>query len=93
MKTSTCKGCGARIIWIRTANGKQIPCDPERIPYRTDLHNGDLKLIDPVGRLCVGFLDVDSDRYGYVSHFATCPVAGKFRKINQKSEQITISYE
>lgn len=25
--TSTCKGCGASIVWIKTPNGKAMPCD------------------------------------------------------------------
>ncbi|WP_420768732.1 hypothetical protein ACNR9V_03105 [Parageobacillus thermoglucosidasius] len=25
-----CKGCGAEIVWIKTPNGKAMPCDPEK---------------------------------------------------------------
>ena len=28
-----CKGCGAEIIWIKSAGGKSIPCDPEQVLY------------------------------------------------------------
>ena len=27
MRASTCKGCGAAIVWIRTPGGKSMPCD------------------------------------------------------------------
>ena len=26
---SVCRGCGKQIIWMRTAEGKAMPCDPE----------------------------------------------------------------
>lgn len=86
-----CKGCGAPIIWIRTPNGKAMPCDPQRIPYRTNL-KGKYTLIDPAGRVCVGDLDLDSDKYGYISHFATCPAANQLRKIRE-DKQIRIVLE
>lgn len=28
---STCKGCGEEIAWLRTANGKAIPVNPDSI--------------------------------------------------------------
>ena len=26
-KRSTCRGCGAEILWIETVNGKNMPCE------------------------------------------------------------------
>ena len=31
-----CKGCGKEIIFISTKNGKQIPCNPERLTIVTE---------------------------------------------------------
>jgi len=33
MKTGKCKGCGAPILWIKTAGGKSMPCNPEQVIY------------------------------------------------------------
>lgn len=27
---SKCKGCGADIIWVKTKNGKSMPCDAKK---------------------------------------------------------------
>ena len=77
---SKCKSCGAEIIWIKTKNGKAMPCNPQKISYRNTWPAGDLTLITPDGKIAKGTLDFDSDSYGYESHFATCPAAGNFRK-------------
>ena len=34
MKKSTCRGCGAPLVWIRTAAGKAMPCDAEPVLYK-----------------------------------------------------------
>ena len=30
---ATCKGCGARIVWIGMLGGKSMPCDPDPVTY------------------------------------------------------------
>ena len=75
-----CKACGADIIWLKTKGGKAMPCDSQKIPYRINLHSGTLNLVLPDGRVARGYLDLESDKYGYQSHFATCHAASKFRK-------------
>ena len=69
---STCKGCGASILWATAAvTGKVMPLN---LPP------------DPEGNLMVGsdgkVRAVGGDGGGrrYSSHFATCPRAGDFRK-------------
>lgn len=57
-----------------------MPCDPEKVPYKNTFPKGELTLITPEGKIAKGELDLNSETYGYVSHFATCPVASKFRK-------------
>lgn len=46
---NTCKGCGQRIIWLKTKNGRNMPCDPDRYS---------LSEIDEDGLL---FLDEDEE--------------------------------
>ncbi len=31
-----CKGCGAEIVWIKTANGKNMPCNTEKTTIVTE---------------------------------------------------------
>lgn len=33
---SKCKGCGAEIVWIKTASGKSMPCDIDKVTIVTD---------------------------------------------------------
>ena len=74
-----CRSCNADIIWIKTAGGKNMPCDVEAISYRTDLH-GDLNLVTPEGKVARGVFDPGSGKIGYTSHFATCPNANAHRR-------------
>jgi hypothetical protein len=32
-KPSYCKGCGAKIYWIKTDKGKNMPVDPDGVPH------------------------------------------------------------
>lgn len=75
-----CKACGADIIWIKTKNGKPMPCDSQKIPYRNTFPKGSLTLVCPDGRIAKGEFDITSDTFGYQSHFATCPAADRYRK-------------
>ena len=34
MKVTTCKSCGAKIVWIKTQNGRSMPCDAEQVEYQ-----------------------------------------------------------
>ena len=82
MGMGTCRGCGAPIRWIRTQGGKAMPCEPEPVTYWQSA-TGLYKLIPPNGEVVSASLEGDLQRVtgiGYVSHFATCPKAGKFRK-------------
>ena len=83
---SKCRSCGAKIIWIRTAAGKMMPCNPEKIHYRRYEGAGTPEkiLVTPDGNITMGTPDPSSDLYGYVSHFATCPAAAAHRKKGKK---------
>ena len=81
MRMSKCKGCGAEIIWIKTEGGKSIPCNALKIVYR-QARGGSLKIVTPNGEVVSGELAADPQTatgVGYVSHFATCPMADAFR--------------
>ena len=36
MEQSKCKGCQADIVWIKTTNGKNMPCDPKKVVIVTE---------------------------------------------------------
>jgi len=64
--STTCKGCGAPIIWARTGKGYRIPMDPASKAWSLrESADGELWLGD----------QIDAHR----SHFETCPQASRFR--------------
>lgn len=82
MQKSRCQGCGAEIIWIKTASGKSMPCDPQKVPY-WERPGSPKKVIVPQSGTAVS-CELDGPKgevtgFGYISHFSTCPQAGRFR--------------
>jgi hypothetical protein len=88
---SSCRSCGARIVWVTTSADKAMPCDPTPIRVVT---------IDPIvtkpraARVITGITDAGDTVRGIeadeatppqfvtivrVSHFATCPQTGQHR--------------
>ena len=76
-----CRSCKAAIIWIKTATGANMPCDPTPRYYRPDKY-GNAMIVTPGGHVVKASLAEEKDARGegYISHFATCPEAGKHRK-------------
>lgn len=77
-----CRSCGARILWIRTAAGRNMPVDPAPLGYRK-VPGGRERIVTPDGDVITGEkceAGETPDGYGYMSHFATCPEAGRHRK-------------
>ena len=77
-----CRGCGCRVLWIRTKAGKNMPCNPTLINYRKE-SGGKEKIVTQEGEVVSGITGVDqeeADGIGYISHFATCTQAKSFRK-------------
>jgi hypothetical protein len=72
---STCRGCGADILWAKSARGSAIPLDAEPGPSGTMVLEGD----GPVA-VNVGPPTLFDRRPRYVSHFSTCPQAAEFRR-------------
>lgn len=64
---SSCQSCGAPIKFVRTVSGRWVPLDPEVVNCMTD--KGHPGLYEPVK--------------GFVSHFATCPDADKYRRARE----------
>ncbi len=79
-----CRGCGKMILWTTTKAGKPMPCDPEIIRFkpmsRFGENMGPEKFMTPEGNVYRGVRDPAGDKLGYISHFATCPNAGDFRR-------------
>lgn len=51
MRASTCKGCGAAIVWIRTPGGKSMPCDATPRYYIEKPRSGSKKIVTPNGEV------------------------------------------
>lgn len=68
MRASTCKGCGAAIVWIRTPGGKSMPCDATPRYYIEKPRSGSKKIVTPNG-------EVISCEYTEDPHKATAPAS------------------
>lgn len=91
-----CRGCGQPIEWVRMASGKWNPLNPDPDPARGNV----LVCDDPglaashdthVGRAVALGPDAarharESGRDVHLSHFATCPARGRFRKSDRKGQ-------
>ena len=65
---------------FRRQNGKSMPVDEKPVPY---YEGNSAKIVLEDGTVVSGDLDGPEEAFrgfGYVSHFATCPKAGKFRR-------------
>lgn len=82
MARGICRGCGAEILWIKTADGKSMPCDPEQVTY-WEKSGAAGKIVTPNGQVISCEFDGDPAKatgIGYVSHFSTCHAADRFRR-------------
>ena len=71
VNTSTCKGCGAAIIWaLNPSTGKRVPLDAKALVYET----WDGK----DGPECAPTTADGSEKEHFVSHFLTCPKVNDF---------------
>ena len=76
-----CKGCGAEIDWILTRDGKNMPVDPEPVFVAVD--EGRDVFVTDYGEVIRGRevpANTGSGEVAFVSHWATCPVGGNFRR-------------
>lgn len=70
----TCRKCGARIMWIRTKSGKNMPVNPELIDYTIPAdRTGKERIVTQEGDVIAAERSKGKpDGFGYISHFATC---------------------
>jgi len=76
---STCRSCGAKIKWIKTVAGKNMPVNPEPLSF-ADVDEGTVLVGEDGTAMASHGLLVDEDGMPwYESHFATCPNADQHR--------------
>ena len=81
-----CRGCGAAIVWIKTAAGKPMPCDPVPLPYwaragakeKIVTKNGEVVSCDLSGEAGT------ATGLGFIPNWATCPERDRFKKKGAK---------
>lgn len=76
---SVCRGCGKQIIWMRTAEGKAMPCDPE--VHKVYAGGKKESFLSLNGHMVRG--NTEGGEYiadGRVPHWATCPKAKQFKR-------------
>ena len=81
-RTTKCRACRAPMVWAKTENDRSMPLDP--LP----VEGGNVVVLRDVGTTLIvkvlgepSLLDEHaSPTVRYVTHFATCPEAGKFRR-------------
>ena len=61
----TCSGCGKRVVWIKTVNGKNMPCDPNIVNYALD-PKGKEKIVTPTGKVVCGTTGAEPGESGWV---------------------------
>lgn len=87
---SRCRKCGAPIVWIRTASGKPMPCDPE---IKKVFADGKDMFVSTNGHMVKGGTEEGRGEYvadGRVPHWATCPYSKDFKK-SKGSRKMTCS--
>lgn len=81
---SVCRGCGAEIVWLKTAAGKRIPCDLHPVPYWERPGAAGKVVLPRSGKVVSCAFSGprhELSGFGYVSHFSTCSRADVFRKM------------
>lgn len=90
-KTTACRACGARIMFLKTAAGKTMPVDEEGTFFLEVKDGPELFVLgDGVtmrGQRVSPAQLMDADRFGYISHFATCTNPDFFRKPRKKDRK------
>lgn len=89
---SKCRSCGARLIWIKTASGKNMPCDYEPVKFRYNFLSN-IRLVTKEGEITgadiVRSANESYDAIGYFPHWATCSNPEKFKKRGKNDSKTT----
>ena len=73
---STCRSCGAEIVWAVTATGKRMPVDAATHPDgNVQLDRDHATVLGPLDRLFAADQGADL----HMPHHATCPDANDWR--------------
>lgn len=81
-RISSCRSCGASIVWIKTVSGKAMPCDASPV-YYTNEGKGRDRAVRPDGvTVSCDIVEVPQEGalVGYRPHWSTCNAPEKFRK-------------
>lgn len=73
-----CRSCGAEILFIKTGKG-MMPVNAEPVQFNYQLGAKD-RVVTGNGEVLPADIREDGKERGWISHFATCPDASKFRK-------------
>ena len=76
---STCKGCGKKLYWGITEDGKTIPLDAVAPVYYVKLGMNENK------KNGTEKIEIFREPNAFVTHFATCPKANQFSKGGQNA--------
>lgn len=82
---STCKGCGAEIVWIKTKAGKPAPVNIHPVHIVPDPAGSEYGYLED-GSLLRGRkagMDDEECKTCMQPHFATCQKADTFRRVFQ----------
>lgn len=84
---STCRKCGAPIIWLKTPAGRWMPADEGLVPYKQDPEGKNYVVTDYGELIRCKILEKEDMAPGQfltgmarIPHWATCPNADEFRK-------------
>ena len=82
-RTALCRGCKKEIAFIKTVKGKTMPVDPESVYFIPGGGPNTYVMLD--GTVQRGREPDWADQgmptqIGYISHFATCTEADRFRR-------------
>ena len=86
-----CKYCGQEILWIRTPEGKQMPCDTGLLAYKRRL-KAKGRIVTKNGEVVPAVIGVNigsADGLGYEPHWARCKGARRERQ-KEESEQLQL---
>lgn len=94
MGKRNCESCGRPIVYIKTKNGKYMPCDPKPLQYVAREDGADrLVITDANGETQIIRCELTGNRvgvrtYGLMPHWATCPNAARHREREQRAKSI-----
>ena len=81
MRTTQCRACGKEIGFIKTAAGKAMPVNANAVRFvRAGGPNTYVMIDGSIQRGREPEYGETDTMIGYISHFATCPAADRFRK-------------